>query len=150
MKKLFIGFGVLFTLTIFILGSQTSCKKETIREVSNTDTVYQCPASIEGLWIGTHTLSGQPDQYFSLIIKPDGSLISDTKQDTQQHFATGPWNLSGTSFTGSSTCVYGYPANIGVVLEYNGIWDNANHITGTWNNVPPIINSGTFTLTKVN
>lgn len=43
MKKIFLGSTALIALTIFVLSTQISCKKETTTNtVTKTDTVYQC------------------------------------------------------------------------------------------------------------
>ena len=135
-------------LTIFALSTMlfqlSSCKKAE----AQTNAVV----TIEGLWIGTYTVDGQPSlgsQYFSFIVKPDGTIINDTKGANKQHLSVGTWNLDGTSFTSSFTCVFGTTANVGVSETSTASFDNTGKLTGTWKNVAPITGSGTFSLTKV-
>ena len=109
--------------------------------------------SIEGLWIGYFMVDGQPglgQNYFSFVIKPDGSLINDSKANGQQHLNIGDWLLVGDSLFASTTCVYGLSVNIGVEEEHKALVDlNAGKITGTWENVDPLSGSGTFSMTRV-
>lgn len=108
---------------------------------------------IEGLWIGTYSVNGSPgsgNQYFSMIIKPDGTIIVDSQGANVQHLAVGTWSLNGTTLTSSFTCVYGLPGNIGIEETVTATWDSAGSITGTWSNVPPLTGSGNITLTRVN
>ena len=112
------------------------------------------PGTIEGLWIGTYTVDGQPNlgqQYYSLVIKPDGTVINDTKWENQQHLSVGTWTLNGDSFEATATCVYGLPVNIDVTETHTAKFDKTNGTitNGTWENPPPLTGSGTFTLTKV-
>ena len=112
------------------------------------------PASIEGLWIGSYAVDGYPGaglRYFSFIIKPDGTVINDTKAENQQHLSIGSWTLTGDLFECTATCVYGLPVNMGVTETHTATFDKANGTmtNGVWKNVPPLNGSGTFTLTKV-
>jgi len=71
-----------------------SCEKDS----NDTDPT---PASIEGLWIGSYAVDGYPGaglRYFSFIIKPDGTVINDTKAENQQHLSIGNWTLTGDLF----------------------------------------------------
>jgi hypothetical protein len=148
MKKLF----NLIMLTMLVLASilfqMSGCKKDD-GQVTNPSTSYP----IQGLWIGTYTVDGQSgsgEQYFSFIIKPDGTLIADTKEGTQQHLANGTWTLSGTTLSCSFTCVYGFPSNIGITETSTATWDKTGKLTGTWKNIPPRTGSGVIKLTRIN
>jgi hypothetical protein len=146
MKKLLMSTIVLITFSISAILFQASCVKEIKADTPTTST-------INGLWIGSYTVDGQPDlgqQYFSLIIKPDGTMIADTKGQNVQHLAPGTWELSGSTLTCSFTCVYGLPVNIGVKEISTAAWDKTGKLTGTWKNDPSPGGSGTITLTKVN
>ena len=132
----------LISLTII----QSGCEKD-------SDDPDTSSTSIEGLWIGSYAVDGQPGaglRYYSLIIKPDGTVINDTKAENQQHLAPGTWTLTGDSFTCTTTCVYGLPTNIAITQTHTATFDKANGTltNGIWKNVP-LIGSGTFTLTKV-
>jgi len=107
---------------------------------------------IEGLWVGLYTVDGQLGQrYYSFVIKPDGTIINDTKVENQQHLNIGSWTLTGDSFECTATCVYGLPERMGVTETHTATFDKANGtlINGIWKTVPPINGSGTFTLTKI-
>ena len=112
----------------------------------------QTNATIEGLWIGTYTVDGYPNlgqQYFSFIIKPDGTMINDTKAENKQHIALGTWTLTGNAFSSSFKCIYGLPVNIGITETSTATLDKAGKLTGTWSNIAPLTGGGTITLTKV-
>ena len=132
-------------ITIF---QMSSCKKADAQPPVTT--TYP----IEGLWIGTYTVDAEPgwgDQYFSFIIKPDGTMIADTKLGDVQHLSPGTWTLNGTTLSCSFTCVYGTPADIGIVETTTASWDKTGKLTsGHWKNVLPLTGSGTITLTRVN
>ena len=118
----------------------------------NSDDQDSSSSSIEGLWVGLYTVNGQLGQrYYSFVIKPDGTVINDTKAENQQHLNIGSWSLTGDTFECTATCVYGLPERVGVTETYTATFDKANGtlINGTWKTVPPINGSGTFTLTKV-
>ena len=141
--KLIASLLVFISLTTFLPG----CEKD-------DDDPDPTPATIEGLWIGTYSVDGMPGeglQYYSLVIKPDGTVINDTKGVNQQHLAPGTWTLTGNSFTCTTTCVYGVPVNIGITQTHTATFDKTNGTLtgGVWENVPPKVGSGTFTLTKV-
>jgi len=149
MKKLLMSSIVLTTFAIAIAIFQvSSCKKADAQPT----TAKNYP--IEGLWIGTYTVDGEPglgDQYFSFVIKPGGTIINDTKGGGVQHLGVGTWALNGTILTCSFTCVYGISSNIGITETSTATWDKAGKLTaGIWKNIPPLNGSGTITLTRVN
>jgi len=146
MKKLILSSVVLLTFALALLiFEMSSCKKA----VAQTTPA----SSILGLWTGTYKVdgnSGAGEQYFSFIIKPDGTMINDTKGEGQQHLSPGTWSLKGDTLSCTFTCVYGLPSNIGITETSTCIWDKTGKLTmGTWKNVPAS-GSGTFTLAKVN
>ena len=147
MKKNFIKQLATALAFISLTMIQSGCQKD-------SDDQDPTPASIEGLWIGSYAVDGYPNaglRYFSFIIKPDGTVINDTKAENQQHLSIGTWTLTGDSFECTATCVYGLPINMGVTETHTATFDKANGTitNGVWKNVPPLTGSGTFTLTKV-
>ena len=117
MKKFLAGSFLMIVLSILIVSTQTSCKKETV--TNNTtdtlyhnviDTIYQCTPNITGLWVGTYTVgAGQPvpagtQFYFSFSVYPDGTMSYKSKgfyngSSDYIPFAYGTWQLSGNSFS---------------------------------------------------
>ena len=147
MRKLLMGS---IALTIFAAAIAifqiASCKKADAQPPSTT--------SIEGLWIGSYTIDGQPNsgqQFFSFVIKPDGTVINDTKEANQQHLSIGAWTLTGDTLTCTTTCVYGSESNMGITENHTAIFDKTKGTisNGVWKNVPPLNGSGTFNITKV-
>src|SRR4030095_11345771 len=139
--KLIASLLVFMTLSVIL----PACEKD-------SDDPDPTPATIEGLWIGTYTvdaLPGSGQQYYSLVIKPDGTVINDTKGGNQQHLSIGTWTLTGNSFTCTTTCVYGLQINIGTIQTHTATFDKANgtFTNGTWVDIDtPPNNSGTFTM----
>ena len=140
---------VLIVLSLSITLFQMSCTKGAL-----ADPTTATPPSIHGLWIGTYTVSDQPglgQQYFSLIIKPDGTMITDSQGAAQQHLAPGTWTLNSDTLKCSFTCVYGVSYNIGINEATVAVWDKKNDkLSGTWKNGAAPIDSGKIVLTKVN
>lgn len=141
-------------LTVFvatnIIFQMSSCQKSE----AQTSTTH----TIQGLWIGTASTngSGLPPQYFSLIIKPDGTIISDAKTQgnpNSQYLSVGTWTLNGNNFSYSITNVYGNMAPTYIGQTQNGTAafssTDGSLAGGIWNNPSPA-SSGTFSLTKVN
>ncbi len=135
---------VAFFLLLFII----SCSKDTVQTTTPPATY-----PVQGLWVGTYTVDGQPgvSQYFSYIIKNDGTILVDAKSisPVQQHLGVGNWSLSDTVLTSNYTTVYGISSNIGVVQASTAKWDKTGKLTGTWRNVG-VTGSGTFALNRVN
>lgn len=149
MKVLNNSFTTLVAICSFIVLSYISCSKD------NDDPQTTAKYPIEGLWIGTYTVNGNTpagQQYFSLVIKPDGKMISDTKSsgNQNQNLCLGTWTLSGTSFTSTYTSVYGEAQNLGINQKCTGVWDSIGKLTGTWQNLSADNTTGTFTVTRVN
>ena len=146
MKKLFFTTLPAVLFGAFVMLSQVSCEKDDDQDPN--------PQSypIEGLWIGTYTVNGQPglgNQYYSFVIKPDGTLIQDGKTQNQQAICIGTWNLNGTVFSANFTSIWGV-SGVGVVQNVTANWDNTGKLTnGVWSNPPPG-GSGTFTMNRVN
>jgi len=147
MKRLFMASLALtfFAMTITLF-QMSSCKKA---EAQTANPTYP----IEGLWIGTYTVDGQPglgNQYYSFIVKPDGTMIGDGKAANQQAIAIGTWTLTGTNFSTNFTSVYG-ASGVGVVENATATWSNTGTlVAGVWSNPPPGSGSGTFTMTRIN
>lgn len=152
MKKILLASAA---LTIFaasiILFQISSCTKSVAQENKQTDTVYKCTPSIQGLWIGTQQSSttGQP---FSMSIKPDGTMTYENIVYNTQQLCVGTWTLVNSTFTCNTECIYGY--FVGVKQKFTATFDASTGIlsSGTWVDTYPATatSSGTFTLTKVN
>lgn len=146
MRKFFMTSVALTTMAIsMVLFQMSSCKKA---EAEPPVT----PPTIEGLWIGTYTTDGHTEfgkQYFSFVIKPDGTLINDTKGDNKQHLNIGTWQMNGGTLSCTFTCVYGVASNIGIAETSTASLDEKGDLQGTWKNIPPLTGSGTFSLKKV-
>ncbi|MES2849293.1 MAG: hypothetical protein V4685_09560 [Bacteroidota bacterium] len=146
MKKTLLLLFVITTLAFQLSG----CKKE--------DPATPPPAvtySIHGLWTGTYTvdgMSGLGQQELNLVIKPDGTMINDSKAGGRQHIALGTWTLVGdTAFESNATCIYGFPVSIGAEQKHTAIFNETtgNLTMGIYVNTGGTPGSGTFTLTKV-
>ena len=137
-------------LMLIVIGTQLGCTK------NNTTNNTSTPTSILGLWAGTAiTTGGTTPQYFSLIVKADGTIISDTKTSSNlssQYFSVGTWTLSGNLFTYSITNVYGntLPSYVGQTQTGSATFssETGNLTNGSWINPSPL-SSGTFTVVKV-
>ena len=140
-------------LTLFLLaGLFFSCSKS---DTTPTPTPVTPTYAIEGLWIGTYTCDQLPSvgsQYFSYIIKPDGTMLWEGKASTDQYIAKGTWNLAGTAFTSTVTNIYstaGGPTNITQTSTATFNDTTAKLNTGVWQNTTGGA-TGKFTLTRVN
>ena len=128
---------------ILLLGL-LSCSKE-------NDPATQ--SKIEGLWIGTYTVDQTPSagqQYASYAIKPDGTMISDSKNIGVQNICIGTWTLTGTTLSSSYHVIYGDSQNIDITQTIIATWDKSGKLTGTWENNDTGHYTGTFTMTRVN
>jgi hypothetical protein len=133
-----------FILSGILLLGLFSCSKD-------NDPATQ--SKIEGLWIGTYTVDQTPSagqQYSSYIFKPDGTMISDSKNIGVQNLCVGTWTLTGTTLTSSYQVVYGDPQNIGITQTITATLNNTGKLSGTWENNDTGNYSGTFTMTRVN
>jgi hypothetical protein len=147
MKKLLLSSMVLAVFAVScLLFQMVSCKK------AQAQTAATYP--VQGLWVGTYTFDGQPglgEQYFSFVIKPDGTMINDTKFSNQQHLSVGTWSLNGNILSCTFTNIYGIAQTIGTPQTSTATWDNKGKLTsGIWRNTGSTGGSGTFTLARVN
>lgn len=143
MKSTTMKFTLTALLAIMLIVPQFGCEK---------DSDPPKTSKIEGLWIGYYTVDGEPargQQYYSLIIKPDGTLINDTKADNRQHLALGTWTLNGENFTATAQCMYGFPVNIGVQQTHTFTFKDGKITSGTWKSIAPATGQGSITLSKV-
>ena len=154
MKKFVFPLSALF-VPFFILSlsaGTSSCEKE-----NDTDTVIkqECPASILGLWIGTYTvdqLPNDPPRYFSFIIKPDGTMIVESKPlGTNSFFGSGTWTLNNNTLS----CTYIYPSTVQgypVSQSANATYDKTalKLTSGVWTDSGAPSGTGKFTMSKVN
>jgi hypothetical protein len=123
-----------------------SCTKE-------DDDPVEVENTIQGLWIGSYTVNGQPglgQQYFSLVFKPDGGIIYEGKAGGQQHLNVGTYTLTGGNFVATTTCVYGLAQNIGVQQEITGEFDKATGTirNGQWKSLNPA-GTGNFVVEEI-
>jgi hypothetical protein len=135
-----------FLATLIITFQLAGCSKDDTPTPANT--------SIDGLWTGSYSISIEPEleQYFSLVFKPDGTLINDTKYNGQQHLNIGTWTLSGDQLSCHVVCVYGNSTNLGVEEDFTASFDKVTgKITnGVWKNTPPLDGHGAFQVNKIN
>jgi hypothetical protein len=150
MKKVLLGSIVLTVFAIAIgLFQISSCTKTTAQQPAKPATF-----PLAGLWTGTYTVNEQPgvgEQYFSFIIKPDGSIIVETKGAGQQHLSIGTWTLSDSTLNCSFISIYGLTNNVGVNQSATAVWDKTGKLnSGTWQSSPTSLGTGKFTLTRIN
>jgi hypothetical protein len=134
-----------FILSGILLLGLLSCSKD------NDDPATT--SKIEGLWIGTYTVDQTPSagqQYASYAIKPDGAIISDSKNMGVQNICIGTWTLTGTALFSSYHVIYGDSQNIDITQTIIATWDKSGKLTGTWENNDTGHYTGTFTMTRVN
>jgi hypothetical protein len=134
----------LLPVLIFTLGI-ISCKKD------STTTPVTYP--IQGLWIGTYQVNGMPglgSQYYSFIIKPDGTILVESEGASAKYYSRGTWTLSGTTLNTTVTS-FSYPAgNRPTTQTGTATFSNTGTLTGgVWSNTGTSL-TGTFTLTRVN
>jgi hypothetical protein len=163
MKKLLFplsAIGIYFFVFSVSVGT-SSCEKEQIyvhdtTHVTVRDTIIRevCPPSIVGIWIGTYTvdqLPNDPARYYSLILKPNGTVIVETQPTGGNYFlGTGTWVLNGNKLT----CNYVYPAapqGYAVSQSATATYDNVNGklTSGVWSDNGAPGGSGKFTVNKV-
>ena len=113
-----------------------------------------CIGTLNGLWIVTQTDDQHPEYgstYFSIIIKPDSSMIADTKGPSQ-HLSIGNWTLSSNNLLNcNTTVVYGLQVNLGhqqiLSCQYNKASNTIS--AGTWITYPGGSSTGKFTAKKI-
>lgn len=150
--KYLISKTIAFAITSFaiIIFTLTGCTTDSTKSETNKNSF-----PIEGIWIGSYTEDGSPElekQYFSYILKPDGTMIFDGKGNGEQYIAVGTWSLSGKTLSTTYTNIYGENGiSIGVVQTSTSTWDSTGKLVGgIWKNLAPATGQGTFTLTRVN
>jgi len=153
MKKLFMASMALGVFSLAILLFQTvSCRKATALTRDGAHSLTS-PHPVEGLWIGSYNVNNDlsvGDQYISLTIKPDSTLIVDSRGGGVQHLAVGTWSLDDSTFRASYTYVYGLPGNTGVTQKITAKWSNRGKLNGEWNDVLPGTWSGNIKLDRLN
>lgn len=126
-------------LSLFLV---ISCKKDTANITH----------PIVGLWQGTYSVDQVPsqgNQYFSFIIKPDGTLLTESKGGNGlTYYGVGNWTLTGSVFAYTLTSTSNGVQQSGQLTN-----NTAGSLTsGTWhdtNNSPNL--SGTFpTMNRIN
>jgi hypothetical protein len=110
---------------------------------------------LHGSWIGTYTILSSPgnvNKYFSVNIKPDGTVIVDTKFNNDQLIAIGTWSLSGSNLTLNYAYVYSSGTYIPTTQTATAIWDVTGKLTGGlfYNVSPNNGGNGTFILNRIN
>ncbi len=110
---------------------------------------------IEGLWIGSYTIDNSPSpgtQYISFAIKPDGTLVNDSKGTYGQYLSIGTWTLGSQTLNCSIICVYSpEPTLLGANQSISATWDKTGKLTdGTWRTVSSNGGTGKFTMSRVN
>jgi len=145
-----------FVALLFLFFVSFSCK--TTKVLRKTD----CSYPLEGLWIGTFkyapgTGTIQTPQYFSFIIKPDGSLIVESKDSGISYAATGYWKLAENILT----CKYAYSSSVNNVALHQiatASYHNSGELSGgewhntdsDWNPTTDPNQTGTFVMHRIN
>lgn len=130
----------------------TTILKDTITQ---KDTVVVTPkVTIVGIWAGSYFINGAPASdsfYYQFDIRADGLIYTIGSGTNQQAgYASGPWTLSGTTFSATLTSMNGViPENIQTVTATydsasatltNGVWIDTQGNGGQ---------TGTFTLSRL-
>lgn len=128
------------------------CKKETVY-IQEKLVILHPAHTVEGIWTGHFTVDILPqlgNQYYSLILKPDGTVINETKWTGQTHINTGTWTMKGDTHVCNTICIYGYDANIGVREVHTALFNKRSGTLtkGEWRNPAPGTGRGDFDLTK--
>jgi hypothetical protein len=119
--------------------SVSGCKKE----------IFDHHGSIHGLWIGTYLVNNlnQPEQYFSYIIKPDGTILVESKSPGKSYLAKGTWKLEGKNFSAEYTYLVCPEDAVGVSQTATATYDPKGKLkNGTWEDQ---YNTGTFKMEEV-
>ncbi|MBZ4188685.1 hypothetical protein [Niabella beijingensis] len=149
MKKTFLKLTAGFMLLSSVLAI-TGCKKE-VTYIKDKEIIFVQPPApvykVDGIWVGNYTVDIYPElgkQYYSLILKPDGTAINETKWTEQTHISTGTWTMKGDTLICNTTCIYGYYVNIGVREIHTAIFDKKNGTMskGKWKNPAPETGKG--------
>lgn len=152
MKKIVFGSLSALVLTIVLFTSQSSCTKETVKEVTKTDTVYKCTPTIQGLWTGTQQNTAGAGQAWTMSIRMDSTASYENTLNGTRQLCVGTWKLTNGTWTCTTTCVYGVPAYIGATQTFTATYNatTGTLTNGTYVTTSPSPDSGTFTLTEVN
>ena len=142
MKGLII-FSFCFAFTLM----NESCTKNVVTKQTTTPVTVN---DINGLWVGTYTDDGAPQQgsqFFSFAIYPDQTLIVESRPQNTQLFASGTWTLIKDTLR----CNYTYFSSIqgGTVYQTAmAVYDSTNSklSSGIWSDV---YGTGKFTMNKV-
>lgn len=129
-------------LLSFLTISFYSCKKD-------TDKPY--PTTIEGLWIGTYTVTelNQGPAFYSFSIKPGGDILVEGKgNDSVSYYSAGKWQLSNDTLKAEIHTV-NYEAK--VTQSLTAIFDPLSKKlkNGVWKDLAGASLSGTFQMDKV-
>ncbi|MGB3132512.1 MAG: hypothetical protein WBB26_12600 [Saprospiraceae bacterium] len=146
-KKLVFIFSAILLVSTFSCSDDETCQGE----VANVPTNFP----IEGLWIGSYTIDNSPSpgtQYISFAIKPDGTLVNDSKGTYGQYLSIGTWTLGSQTLNCTIVCVYSpEPALLGAKQTFSATWDKTGKLTdGTWRTVSSNGGTGKFTMSRVN
>jgi hypothetical protein len=127
--------------------SLSSCEKND----DTTKPVETPNYTIQGLWTGTIT-NASSSQFYSLSIKPDGSLTFEGFSSGQEQFGAGTWTLTGSDFVANVKTLYGFPNNVGVQQKLTAKFDTTTgkFTDGKCVNTSSSTDAGTFSLTEVN
>jgi hypothetical protein len=127
------------------LSQVSTCKKQNV----------DCSNAVEGLWIGTYTYDpvtspNRKAQYFSFIIKPDGALLVESKDNGVDYFAKGNWTIEGNNLRFNyvyTNSVFSVPLS----QTANATFVKTGTLeSGRWSNVSNKNEKGTFTMKRVN
>jgi hypothetical protein len=135
MKRLNIGTFVAFICIAAM--SFASCKK-------NKDAAP--PSPMEGTWVGKwgHN-NAVPSEYYSFVIKSNGTLKVKGEDGDDLSLGTGKWSLDESTFK----VVYYYNNNPGVKLNVVAKLNDANtEISGSWGDGEKDPDDGTMFMTK--
>ncbi len=142
---------------VLLTSGITGCTKKEVIHSTEKETVHIPPPEpinrIEGIWTGSYTVEQSPDlgeQYYSMVLKPDGTLINETQGEGQLHIANGTWEMDGDKLICNTICIYGKYSNIGVRQLHTASFDRkSGKITnGEWKDLSSQGWGGSFTITK--
>jgi hypothetical protein len=105
-----------------------SCKKDEDEQSINHN--------VKGLWVGTYTvdqLPTQPALFYSFVIKPDGTLITEGKgANGVSYYAVGTWNVTGDSLKCTYTSLNAPPPQVTQSAKFHFNNSNGKLSSGTW------------------
>jgi len=105
---------------------------------------------ILGLWQGEFTVQDGSTGIFYFSVKPNNQLLIENYHNGIQRVANGTWKLTGKKFTCTGTYFYGHPSNIGTITKHEATFDGFSKLErGTWQNVKPNRDRGSFKLKKL-